>query len=233
MNKTKREQKQFEEAMHERYMIDAGYGAERANREDARRKRYREKLKAMVDNMVRAESLPEFLDELDLSVESYYEIVSDFFFEGWQEFFGVPNFVLFVSEFKRVECEIRLITDCYRLFLNGLGAWAVNHEDELVEFVEKQRESKYISDKTILERIFGLTEDYNGLDFLHYMEGAWLNHVNFCDNWKDDAGEWTSAGMHIYKYLKKSFQTAKRGSWRWKELEEAGLVEPLLGYGVY
>lgn len=222
MNKTKREQKQFEEAMHEWYMVEAGYGAEQANRQLAREKRYREKLKAMVDNMMRAEPLPEFLDELDLSVESYYEIVSDFFVSGWDELFGVPNFRLFVSEFKRIECEIRLITDCYGLFLNGLGSWAVNHEDELVEFVMKQRESKYISDKTILERIFGLA--HNGLDFLHYMEGAWLEHVSFCDNWKDDAGEWTSAGMHIYKYLKKSFQTAKRGSWRWKELADECLV---------
>lgn len=231
MNKTKREQKQFEEYMHEWYMVEAGYGAERANREDARRKRYREKVKAMVDNMMRAEPLPEFLDELDLSVESYYEIMSDFFVSGWDELFGVPNFVLFVSEFKRAECEIRLITDCYRLFLNGLGAWAVNHEDELVEFVKKQRESKYINDKVILERIFGLA--HNGLDFLYYMQGAWLNHVNFCDNWKDDFGEWTSAGMHIYDYLKKGYKDAKRGSAKWKELEEAGLVVPLLGYGVY
>lgn len=177
----------------------------------------------IVENIVRSYGVPEWTEDYDISCEGYIDGVIDWLMAwDWEEHFGVPEGVRnFINTHKEKDFGETIIHQCYQIVLTTLAEHYLRTDEETVKRDRKGKtDAGYICD--VLTEIADRQVWYC----------AWSERV-VRDGWKDDFGEWTPVGMFMWKYLKKAYQTAKRGTPKWEELEEAGLVKSLLGYGVY
>lgn len=177
----------------------------------------------IVENIVRSYGVPEWTDDFDISSEGYIEGVIEWLMAwDWEVHFGVPEGVRnLINIHKAKDFGEKIIHQCYQIILTTLVEHYLKTDEETVKRNRKGKtDAGYICD--VLDELVNSQVWY----------GAWTQRV-VRDGWKDDFGEWTPVGMFMWKYLKKAYQTAKRGTPKWEELEEAGLVKSLLGYGVY
>lgn len=171
--------------------------------------------KNIIENTVRSYGVPEWVEDFDISCEGYIEgVVSWLTGWDWEEHFGVPEGIdNFINTHKAKEFCETITRQCYEIILLTLERhYLVIGEEKVANDRKGKTDAGYIVDVL------------NGLVASDVWYGSWTERVAK-DGWKDLYCEWTPVGMFMQNYLKKGYKDAKRGSVKWKELEEAGLVE--------
>lgn len=178
--------------------------------------------KDIIENVVRSYGVPEFVEDFDISCEGFIEGLVDWLTDwDWEYHFGLPEGIYdFVNIHKAKDFTRTITSQCYEIILTTLIEHFFDLDEETVKRNRKGKtDADYIVD--VLNEIVEKQVWY----------GSWLVWVD--NSWADEGDDWTKVGNRCYSYLKKAYQTAKRGTVKWQELEEAGLVKSLLGYGVY